>query len=206
MKIVRMLIQVLFLCIFLFVILTGKTALWLGIFLISTIGATVFGRFYCGYICPMNTFMSVTGKFAKKFHLQSEKIPKWMTLKLIPWVIIILMISTVILSKKIFHLEIPILLFLVLLSILFTARYEEWIFHNYICPYGALLKITGRFAKISTKVEKSQCIGCKKCEMICPSKAVQVDRMDKTAEINPELCHQCQECSIVCPKKAIQYR
>lgn len=196
----------LFLGVFLIVVLMGKTALWLGIFLISLLGASIFGRFYCGYICPMNTVMRVTGRFAKKLHLRSESIPKWMTIKFIPWSILILMLFTVILSKKILHHEIPILLLLVFLSILFTARYGEWIFHNHICPYGALLRITGRLARVSTKVEKTQCIGCKKCETVCPSKAVQVDRMNKVAEINPALCHQCQECSIICPKKAIWYR
>lgn len=206
MKILKMLVQLFFFCTFLGAIFTGKTVLWLGLFLISLLGAAIFGRFYCGYICPMNTVMAVTGKIAKKLHLQRDKVPKWLTLKYTPWGVLIIMVASVILSKKVLHHEIPILLILVLISILFTIRYEEWIFHNHICPYGALLNLSGRWAKMGTKVEKSQCIGCKKCETICPSKAIQVDNSNRGAVIDQALCHQCGECSKICPKDAIRYR
>ena len=206
MKKARIIVQILFLIIFLVTILAGKTVLWLGIFGVSFIGALIFGRFYCGYICPMNTTMRISTKIAKRFHLQTDRVPKWMEKKVVPWIVLILMIATMILSKRIFHMEIPVLLVLVLISILFTLRYEEWIFHNHICPYGALLRMTGRWARIATKVGQSKCIGCGKCENVCQAMAVKVDSGSKKAIINTAICHQCQECSIVCPVEAIQYK
>lgn len=206
MRKIRIMVQVIFFIIFLLAIISGKTVLWLGIFGISLIGALLFGRFYCGYVCPMNTVMRITGKVAKKLHLQTNKIPKWMESKVIPWIVLILMVATMIVSKRFFHLEIPVLLILVAISIVFTLRYEEWIFHNHICPYGALLKITGKWAKVSTKVEQSKCVGCKKCEKVCPSIAIHVDQESKKAKIDRSICHQCQECSDICPTKAIHYK
>lgn len=179
--------------------------IWLGLFLISLIGATIFGRFYCGYICPMNTVMGATGILSKKLNWRTKSVPKVLQSKYLPWIVLLLMIGTMVLSKKVFHQEVPILILLMGVSVLVTLRYEEWVFHNHICPYGALLSLTGRWARFSTKVEPDLCIGCKKCETICPSKSIRVDSLTKVAQIDPSTCHQCQSCTMVCPKNVIHY-
>lgn len=205
MKKYRKLIQFVFLLIFFFIILKGNMFIWLGLFLISLLGAAFFGRFYCGYICPMNTVMEETGKLSKKLNWRAKSVPEVLQSKYISWIVLILMVGTMVLSKKIFHKDIPILILLMVVSVLVTLRYEEWFFHNHICPYGALLSLTGRWARFSTKVEPELCIGCKKCEMVCPSKAINVDNVTKVAQIDKSICHQCQACTIVCPKNAIHY-
>jgi len=202
MKKYRKLIQLAFLLIFFFIIAKGNMFIWLGLFLISLIGATIFGRFYCGYICPMNTVMGATGNISKKLNWRTKSVPKVLQSKYLPWIVLVLMIGTMVLSKKVFHQEVPILILLMAVSILVTLRYEEWVFHNHICLYGALLSLTGRWAKFSTKVESDLCIGCKKCETVCPSKAISVT---KVAQIDPSTCHQCPACIMVCPKNAIHY-
>lgn len=179
--------------------------IWLGLFLISLVGATIYGRFYCGYICPMNTVMGATGSLSKKLNWRTKSVPKVLQSKYLPWIVLILMVGTMVLSKKVLHQEVPILILLMAVSVLITLRYEEWVFHNHICPYGVLLRLTGRWARFSTKVEADLCIGCKKCETVCPSKAISVDRLTKVAQIDQSTCHQCQECTMVCPKNAIHY-
>jgi len=201
----RKLIQLAFLLIFFFIISKGNMFIWLGLFLISLIGATIFGRFYCGYICPMNTVMGATEKFSKKLNWRTKSVPKVLQSKYLPWSVLLMMVATMVLSKKAFHQEVPILILLMAVSILVTLRYEEWVFHNHICPYGALLSLTGRWAKFSTKVESDLCIGCKKCETVCPSKAISVNSETKVAQIDPSTCHQCQACTLVCLKNAILY-
>ena len=108
-------------------------------------------------------------------------------------------------SKKIFGFEIPILLYILALSVVVTLRYRPEAFHNKICPFGALQSLTGRFALLTEKVNYDKCIGCKLCETVCPSKAVIVSEQDKIAKINPKLCHQCLNCQLICPKSAINY-
>ncbi len=179
--------------------------IWLGLFLFSLVGANIWGRFYCGYICPMNTIMGVTGNLSKKLNWQIKAVPKVLRSKYLPWIVLILMIGTMALSKRILHQDVPILIVLMAISVLVTLRYEEWVFHNHICPYGALLNLTGRWAKFSTKVEPALCIGCKKCETVCPSKAISVNHSSKIAHIDKSICHQCGTCTLVCPKDAIHY-
>ncbi|MBV1758417.1 MAG: 4Fe-4S binding protein [Dethiosulfatibacter sp.] len=206
MKMARVLIQIIFLGIFLVIIKNGNMVLWLGIFLLSLLGAAMFGRFYCGYLCPMNTVMGFTGKIAKKLKWQTDKVPKFLSSRILPWIVLAMMAASVILSKRVLHRELPILIILIVLSVLVTLRYEEWVFHNHVCPYGALLRLTGQHAKFATKVDHSLCIGCKKCEAVCPSRSIEVDVDIKKASVNSSICHQCQSCTEVCPVEAIQYR
>jgi polyferredoxin len=206
MKIVRLIIQIGFFAVFLMIVFNGNMALWLGVFIASVMLAALFGRFYCGYVCPMNLSMRITAKIAKKIHWQQEKVPKILKSKVLPWLVLMLMFTTMMLSKKILHRELPILIVLIILSVVVTLRYPEWVFHNHICPYGALLQITGKHAKFKTQVNHDQCIGCKKCEKVCPAQAIHVDPQTKKASVESSLCHQCQECSLVCPTNAIKYK
>ncbi len=206
MKKLRFALQILFLIVFLIVIFKGNMVVWLGLFILSLVAALVFGRFYCGYICPMNTLFNVTEKLSKKSNWQSKKIPKFLENKALPVIVVVLMVMTMIASKVILHKEIPVLLILMGVSIVVTLRFEQWVFHNNICPYGALLKLTGKHAKYSEQVDEEKCIGCKKCEAVCPSRAIEVEKDSRIAVVNASLCHQCVEiCSQVCPKDAIHY-
>lgn len=179
--------------------------IWLGLFVVSLVAALLFGRFYCGYICPMNTVMSVSENIAQKFGWQTKKVPSFLQSKMLPWMVLVIMVLSMILSKKVLHKNIPILLVLLLVSVIITLKYEQWVFHNHICPFGALLGVTGGFARNSTKVDQNKCIGCKLCEGVCPSKAIKVDNDSKKAFINSSLCHQCQTCTEICPQDAIHY-
>lgn len=203
---IRKFIQFIFLFVFLFVIAQGNMFIWLGLFIINLLGALVFGRFYCGYICPMNTVMGVSSKLSKKLNWQTKSVPKIFKTQWLPWVVLLSMVIAMLLSKKVLHQELPLLIILMLISVVVTLKYEEWIFHNHICPYGALLSLAGKRPRFSTKVEISKCIGCKKCESVCASMAISVDSESKIANIDQAICHQCQACAVICPKDAIHYK
>lgn len=206
MRRMRTAIQVFFLILFFAVIFNGSMMLWLGLFVISLIGAFVFGRFYCGYVCPMNTLMRGTETLSRKLGWQTKRVPRFLQGGALPWVFLVVMVVTMITSRNLLHKEIPVLLILMGLSVIVTLKYEPWVFHNHLCPYGALLRLTGRHAFRSTRVDPAACIGCKRCVTVCPSKAIDVSSENRKAVIDPSLCHQCQEiCSHVCPKDAIHY-
>ena len=76
MKYAATIIRLLFLALFAFLMAQGKMVLWLALFGISLLAALLFGRIYCGYVCPMNTLMIPTNWIAKKLNIQTQKTPK----------------------------------------------------------------------------------------------------------------------------------
>jgi len=180
--------------------------MWLGIFGVTLLLALLLGRVFCGWICPMNTVMIPTEWLSKKLNLQVKKAPGWLESKSISWLMFIVMISAMTILKRIFCIDIPILLYLLILSVIVTLRYKPEVFHNNICPFGLLQSFTGRFALFTEKVNLDKCIGCKMCESVCPSKAVIVSIQNKKANVNATLCHQCFNCQLICPENAISYR
>lgn len=205
MKWIASTVRMLFLGLFLFFTITGNMMLWLALFGISLLLAVFFGRIYCGYVCPMNTVMIPTEWISKKLKLQTKKTPKWIEKAVLPWFLIGLSVGIMLLSKKILHINLPILLIWLAISILVTLRFQPHVFHNLICPFSVLQKTFGRFAIFSKQVDTMTCIGCKKCEAACPSNAIIVGDKDKKAVITTKLCHQCTNCSDVCPVSAIHY-
>lgn len=194
-----------FLGIFLLILSKAKPILWLGIFGISLVAAFVFGRVYCGWICPMNTLMNLVGFVTKKLNIKRRKSPKLIVNGWLAIVLLIVSVLVMVIVKRMTGVNIPVLPFFLVLSVLITFVYEPYVFHNKICPFGVLQRATGKFAFFSRGVDKNKCIGCKLCEKVCPAEAVTVSLESQKAAINSELCHQCFECEIVCPKNAISY-
>ena len=205
MKYLPNIIKILFLALFLFLLVNGKIMLWLALFAVSLLATLLFGRFYCGYICPMNTLMIPAELISVKLKCQSTKTPKWLKNGYCSWVALIVSVVAMLLAKKVWHIALPILPIWIVISVIFTLRYKSEIFHNLICPFGALQKTFGRYTRFSENVNEDACIGCKLCEQVCPSGAVVVLEENKKARINSSLCHQCTNCVLVCPKNAINY-
>ena len=205
MKYITNIIRILFLALFIFLLANGKVLLWLALFAVSLVAALIFGRVYCGYACPMNTLMIPTEWLSKKLKLQTADTPKWLKNGYFTWITLGISVAVMLLSKRLLHIDLPILPFWLVMSILITLRYKPAVFHNLICPFGALQRSFGRFARLSEKVDKDACVGCKLCEKACPSNAILVSSEDKKAMINTALCHQCTNCLQVCPKEAIHY-
>ena len=205
MKYITNIIRILFLALFIFLLANGKVVLWLALFGVSLIIALIFGRVYCGYACPMNTLMIPVEWLSKKLKIQTAVAPKWLKNGYFTWITLVISVAVMLLSKRLLHIDLPILPFWLVVSVLVTLRYKPEVFHNLICPFGALQRTFGRFARMSEKVDISACVGCRLCERVCPSGAIAVSGPDKKAIINVSLCHQCTNCRQTCPKEAIRY-
>ncbi len=205
MKYTSTVIQILFLALFIFLLANGRVVLWLALFAISLIASLIFGRVYCGYACPMNTLMIPVDWLSKKLKLQTLNTPKWLQNRNFIWIFLFVSIAAMVLSKRLMRIDLPILPIWVLISVLVTLRYRPAVFHNLICPFGALQKTFGKFAKLSVTVDQKGCIGCKLCEKVCPSESIVVSSDTKKAHIDTAFCHQCTNCRQVCPTSTIHY-
>lgn len=205
MKHVATFVRILFLFLFAFLLFNGKSMLWLGLFGISLIIALLFGRVYCGYVCPMNTLMILINRISNKLKIQTEGTPKWLAKGYFTWIALLLSMTGVILSKKLLHTNVPILIIWLVISLIVTVKYKPAVFHNLICPFGIVQKMFGKGVYRKTKVDHERCVGCNLCEKTCPSTAITVLSESRKAEISTNLCFQCTNCRQVCPKAAICY-
>ncbi|MBS3986233.1 MAG: 4Fe-4S binding protein [Selenomonadales bacterium] len=199
-------VEVVLFIVFALLVVTGNMVIWLAVFVVGLLTAALFGRYFCGYICPMNTLMRVSEKVAKRMNWQRDTIPTWLRNPNMPWFVLALMISTVIVFRQILQREFPFLLILLVLSFIMTLRLKPWVFHNLVCPYGALLRLTGKYARFAVSVKATGCVRCQKCEEVCPANAVTVTPLTEVAEIDATLCHQCADCIAACPTAVISYQ
>lgn len=191
---------------FVVLMINQKVQLWLGLFLVTLVLARWGGRLYCGYICPLNTSMLMAEKLKKTLRIKEFKQPTFLSYKHLSWIMLGIVIGFMVFGQVVLKKQPPILPILTVLAFLTALFYHPSFFHNYLCPYNAPLKLFGSKATFSKHVTTEGCIGCTKCEKVCPSHAIAVDKVSRKAEIDRALCHQCQECTMVCPTHTISYQ
>lgn len=204
MKYLTTLIRILFLALFIYLVASGRMMLWLALYAASLAAAPLFGRIYCGYACPMNTVMIPAEWLSKKLKLQTPRTPGWLRSGFFAWISLAGSVAATVIAQRLLHRAIPVLVIWLALSVLITLRYPPVVFHNLVCPFGPLQKAFGRFARRSETVDQASCIGCRRCEKVCPSLAISVGP-ERKAAIDRAACLQCTSCRQVCPKGSIGY-
>jgi polyferredoxin len=113
-------IRVLFLALSIVLIAKGRMQIWLIIFAASLIAALLFGRVFCGYICPMNTIMRPVSWLSKKMKWQTQNKPKFLGSGWLAFVLLLVSLPTMLMAKRFLQRDIPVLVIFFILSVLVT--------------------------------------------------------------------------------------
>lgn len=86
---------------------------------------------------------------------------------------------------------------LVLFLILALSGKVHRPFCRYLCPLGAFYALFNRFSFYQLELDKKRCVGCGRCEEVCPMEVKVIK------DTNSPECIRCGKCREVCPTGAI---
>lgn len=200
----RTLSQFAFLVLFVSLLVSGKAQFWLGFVFLSIILATFFGRFYCGWACPINTLMRPTTWLGQKIGLAKKPVPETLKGGRPRWVVLFVFliglgytIYTITQGRKF-----PLPLIVIPFGLITTLFISPKAWHRYLCPWGSLFSFTARFSRLGLQNMPAQCISCKKCENNCPTDSI-IQVEEKNYSFDFKNCLMCFQCKTQCPKGAV---
>jgi len=197
-------VEILFFVLF-FVLLKNHILMkWMFVFIAGLLLSPLIGRFYCGWVCPINTIFKPINYIYKKLGIKRFKTPKFLSSEIVRYILLFAFIALFI-STKILKIKLNILLYVIGVATLITLFFEEELWHKKLCPYGSLLSAGERISPLKLKINEDKCIGCGLCQTVCPTNTIITMDNNKRKIITKE-CLMCFECQTVCPVDAISLK
>ncbi len=189
---------------------------------ISLVGCIVlvflFGRLWCGYVCPfgfMQDFMTLVRKKLKLTQVQfSSKLTPVLTLG--KWFLVFYIFfydfcsvcpvqNFTVTTTGYVSVETNTTNIFWAVVLLTLAFLNERAFCK-VCPLGALMGLTNRLSGSRIKKCGNACTHCRACLEVCPMNIQEVYEDRTHADITHPDCIYCMKCIEVCPeKKALRY-
>jgi len=171
----------------------------------------VFGRFFCGWVCPLGSMIDLVGSLKRKRpdkdNLTDRKLNKikYFILAIIglfallgiqlAWVFDPMVITARFVSFSSFPSGV---IFIFFLAVCGTALLIKRFWCRTLCPLGALYSLLARFSLLRRTVE--DCKECKRCKSECRMGAIKDDLSYVKAE-----CILCMDCLYNCPENATKF-
>lgn len=163
----------------------------------------LFGRFFCGYVCPIGALQEL----ASRLPIKQKKTSNQKAVMLIHvfffvlFIILGIVFSVNMLSffgiADFFNLNFTSLFVAVFVLLLVLSIVVYRPFCRFVCPYGLLLSLAA-LKSVFQLTRNENCIDCGICEKHCPTD-------EATVKSFKQECYLCMRCKEVCPKEGISY-
>jgi len=201
---IRFISQLVFLGVFLLLTFSNQGQIWMGVIFLSIALAAIFGRYYCGWMCPIHTLIRPTRWLSQRLKMTKIKIPDIVKKSYVRWVVMAAFLPA--LGYTIYTIpqgrKFPLPVFIIGLGMLTTFFVNGRTWHRYLCPWGILLSATGKFSRL--QLAAKGCTTCGVCVKSCPTEAIALSK--NNAEFTSQYCLLCLQCKTACPVQAIRYQ
>lgn len=201
----RLVVQIFAILLFAYLLINGKNKLWMLIVATSLLLTPLLGRFYCGWLCPINTILrSLHWLESKRTKRLPKEIPPIVKSPWLQAVIFTLFLLVLFLTLR-GMVKINLILLLIPFAILTTISLNEAIWHCYFCPFGTLFSFLASSSFLRLHINQDRCLACGRCQRECKAEAIIVNETSKkTYHILPCYCLLCFTCQEVCQHKSIE--
>jgi ferredoxin-type protein NapH len=187
-----------------------------GLIVVSTI--VIFGRFLCGWICPVGILLDWSHNISMRVNRRNQSTPRNGTVRYS-------ILLAVVAASLVFNISLPyffsppgivyravvaytmrgiigvdvgVLLIIIVLDILSLRYGRTWC--NSICPLGTTISSLSIVNLLRPRIDQKKCINCLDCERICPMQIPLTTRTDNWAMMT---CNKCLKCFDKCPTGAV---
>lgn len=190
----------------------------IGALIIMLFYASVGGRAFCSWVCPINMITDLANWLRRVLLLDKTEKKVWLGRKVRYWVIALSLILSGLTSVAAFEIVSPISMLhrgivfgmgmgvAAVLSIflfdLFAVK-NGWCGH--ICPLGGFYSVASKFSIIRVKHNQPNCTLCMKCKDVCPEKQILSLIGKESGDVSSGECTNCGRCIEVCDDDALSF-
>ncbi len=182
----------------------------------------IFGAVFCSFVCPLGTLQEWIGKIGKKiFKRKYNRFIPQKIHNILRYFRYIALAATVVLTFNagrlifadidpyyaMYHFftdEVTIGSLVVLGITMIGSLFVERPWCKYVCPYGALLGIVGKFSFFKIRRKSDACVNCTLCDKQCPVN-IEISKYDKIGHSSCIRCMDCVEDDSACPVNCLSY-